>query len=458
MQGVDENGAQASGRRCRGQPPGGLYDAAAVLLRRSGGYWMRPVSPGMASFAALRRAAASRFLEQGLPTRAERSWRLWPIEAVTRVPFGLAPPLAVYAGLGSWLCEVVPTLDGERRVALVDGRPIPEGLIYMAGDMEIRSLAQAAGAAELDEQFGRCADIQQGFVALNTALFSDGLFILIPRGAIVDEPLHVIVVAAAASTPSMSHPRILVIAGASSTATIVETFVGLPKGEGDAPTLTNAVTEVMLGEGATLDHLRVQDEWAGGYHVGAVSVRQSGGSRYRSQVVSLGSAASRLDLDVLVDGLGAECVLDGLWLAGGRQRFDHRLQVVHARPRTRSLLRYVGVAGDAARSVIGGRVDVRRGAAGAEARLETRGVLLSREARVDARPSLEVDVETEEASIARLQEETLCLGGDGIEEFLKGALDRIDLLPLRKHLASRILKVGDTHPVRKPAITKTFWG
>src|SRR5207302_1995945 len=142
--------------------------------------------------------------------------------------------------------------------------------------------------AELEPHLGWLARYEDhAFTALNTAFARDGAYVALADGVALDRPVHLIFVCAAAE-PTVTHPRNLIVAGRDSRLTLVETYAG-PEGV----YFTNAVTEVVAGPGAVIDHYKVQQESTDAFHVGTVQVHQARGSTFLSHYVGLGGALVR---------------------------------------------------------------------------------------------------------------------------------------------------------------------
>jgi Fe-S cluster assembly protein SufD len=184
----------------------------------------------------------------------------------------------------------------------------------------------------------------------------------------------------------MSHPRNLFIADTNSQASIVESYVGLD----GASYLTNAVTEIVLGENAVVNHYKLEQESSEGFHVATLQIHQERSTTFRDFSISLGGALVRNDLNVKLDGEGAECALDGFYLARGRQHVDNHTRIEHARPHGTSREFYKGILDERARAVFDGRISVRPGAQKTDARQTNKNLLLSTEALVNTTPRLEI--------------------------------------------------------------------
>jgi Fe-S cluster assembly protein SufD len=222
--------------------------------------------------------------------------------------------------------------------------------------------------------------------ALNLAFSPDGALVEVPAGVAVETPIHLLFLTTAREVAPMTHPRSLIVVGRGGQASVVETYAAVAGGT----YLTNAVTRIVLGEGAGLVHQRIERESGQAFHVGRTEVRQARDSRLTSSAVFFGGRIARQDVRVRLEGEGAECGLDGLYVIGGRQHVDIHTVVDHAVPRGRSRQLYKGVLDGRARGVFSGRVVVRPGAQKTDAFQTNKNLLLSDGVEVDSKPQLEI--------------------------------------------------------------------
>ena len=225
-----------------------------------------------------------------------------------------------------------------------------------------------------------------GFTALNTAFLSDGAYVRVPQEESAVAPVHIVYASANGAEPTVSYPRTLIVAESMSKLTIIETYTGEP----GSRYFTDAVTEIVLGEGAQVDHYRLLLESTDAYHVGVTRVYQGRDSSFRSTSFAAGAALGRNDFKVLLDGEGGSCRLKGLYVTGGTQHIDNYIAIDHAKPHATSRLYYKGILHGKSRAVFGGTVFVRPGADKTDAYQEDKNLLLSAEAEVDSKPSLEI--------------------------------------------------------------------
>jgi Fe-S cluster assembly protein SufD len=338
--------------------------------------------------ADARRAALGRFEALGLPTTRHEDWRFTSLA-------GLAPLALRRAGGG----------DGERAAALLALAPAQEGarLVFVNGrfrpDLSSRGhLPRAAVLAPLAEalreapdrvapHLGRLARPEDhAFVAANAALFEDGAFLELPPNVAVDAPIALVFLADAAAGPVAAHPRTLVVVGEGARATVEEVYLG----EGGAPYLTNAVTELVLGAGAIVEHVRLQLEGDAAHHVSVVHAEQGAGASLAAHAFTLGGRLSRAEIRVRLAGEGASIAANGLYMAAGDQVVDNFSWVEHAVPRCTTSESYKGILDGRSRGVFSGRIRVLPGAQKTVARQMNSNLLLSDDAVVDAKPQLEI--------------------------------------------------------------------
>ena len=411
---------------------------AAVEQRPQGGpRWLQD----------LRDRAASRFAALGFPTVRDEEWRftnIAPIAAAEFRPTGADAVDATDEDLAGYLYS-----DAAHRLVVVNGRYVP-GLSRVHGlppGVRVGSLAAAVtGQADVVQRYlGQLADFAtKAFTALNTALAADGAYVYIPDGVVLDQPLHLLFVttASASSGPIMTSARTLVVAGDRSQSRIVETYVG---SRGSAY-FTNAVTEMFVGESAVVDHYKVQQESVDAFHVASMHVHAARSANVSSHSFSLGGRLVRNDASALLDGEGAECTLNGLYLADGERLVDNHTTIDHAKAHCPSHEIYKGIIGGKARAVFNGKIIVRPDAQKTDAKQTNRALLLSDNASINTKPQLEIfadDVKcTHGAAIGQLDEDAIFyLRARGltyfeardmlIHAFAGDILDRVKVEPLR---------------------------
>ncbi|HET9775578.1 MAG TPA: Fe-S cluster assembly protein SufD, partial [Gemmatimonadaceae bacterium] len=254
----------------------------------------------------------------------------------------------------------------------------------------------------VERYLGRIAGFDRhAFTALNTAFVRDGALIEVLPDADVAEPIHLVFVS---EGDRVSHPRNLIIAGRHSRATIVESYVSLREGT----YFTNAVTEIVVGEGAHLDHYKIQRESENAFHVGTVQAKQEANSQFHSFSFAVGGSLARTNIYTALDGDAATCTLNGLYLTDGTQHIDNQTSIEHIAPNCPSHEVYKGVLDGRSHGVFNGKVYVHPEAQKTDGKQSNNNLLLSPQARVDTKPQLEIfadDVKcTHGATVGRLDD------------------------------------------------------
>ena len=342
----------------------------------------------------IRTQAIARFAELGFPTMKQEEWRFTNVAPIAEAEFTLAhtprSPLPGPADIERLSLGVGP------RVVFVDGRYAPtlSTPADLVGGVRAGSLAAAlrteAGGDLARVHLARHARWRDSaFVALNTAFLADGAFVHVPANVTLERPLEVVFLStgrAASDGPVVSHPRSLIVLERGARAALVETYAGLS----DGVYWTNAVTEVLVGEGAWAELYRIQEEGPHGFQVATTHSRQERDSYLGLHVVTLGAALARHDINAVLDGPGAELILNGLYLLGGTQHADHHTVIDHAQPHCASHEFFNGVLAERAHGVFNGRIIVRPGAQRTDSKQTNNNLLLSTEARADSQPQLEI--------------------------------------------------------------------
>jgi len=347
------------------------YDRATSAGLGGGPEWQRR-----------REAALGRLLERGLPDRRDENWKYLDWQELGDRDLGVSTGGQASEGLPEGAVE---GFAAGRTVLLVDGR-WAAGPGALAQGVEVESLAVAlerdpALAARVLSVPGDAAD--ERFALLAEAFTGEGVLVRVADGVDAGEPLYVV---HAATGRSPSSARILVEAGRHSRLQLVEHFLG----GGDSAPLANLACEVRVGQGATVEHLRLHQQQAGAAWVETLTVDQQRDSHYRQQLFLLGARVLRSNLHLRLAGAGAQCALHGLFMVDGQRQADLYTVIEHVAGHTRSEELVRGVATDRGRGAFNGRILVGPGAAKADSSQSSRNLILSERAEINSRPQLEI--------------------------------------------------------------------
>ncbi len=409
---------------------------------------------GPAWLDGLREKGIARFETLGYPTTKNEDWHFTSVAPIAEHSFRLAT-LHSASALGLKAADLDRFGFGQadwHRLVFING-VFDDSLSSFEDDVgavRVGSLADAikSGEPAVQRHLGKIASFEQHtFTALNTAFIADGAFIELANDAVVEEPIHLVFISGG---EGVSHPRNLIIAGRHSRAAVIESYVSLR----DSEYFTNPVTEIVVGEGAHIDHYKLQRESESAFHVGTVQVREERDSQLHSFSFAVGGALARTNVYTSLDGDAATCTLNGLYLTDGTQHIDNQTSIEHIAPNCPSHEVYKGVLDGRSHGVFNGKVYVHPEAQKTDGKQSNNNLLLSPTARVDTKPQLEIfadDVKcTHGATVGRLDELAMFyLNSRGIGRetartlltyaFAADVLETIELEPLKKELEKMVL-------------------
>ena len=404
---------------------------------------------GLAWLSGLRDKAIERFSSLDFPTPKVEEWKFTNLAPLTKTVFGPGPAQAgedAGDAVQGFLMEETPC----HLLVFVDGRYRPR--LSALGDLpagaELTTLAAALKARPdmLESHLGGGTPTDANpVVPLTPAVVADGDVPTLAPCVVVGRPVHSLDMDSAPSAPVVTHPRTLILSGRGSAATVLESYVGA----GSQTYWTNAVTDVVMDEGAALKHYRLQAEGAKAFHIAATEVRLARDSRYESFVLAVGGRLARNEIAAALNGTNIDCRLSGAYLARDRQHIDNTTLIDHAQPECRSRQVYKGVLDGKAHAVFQGKIVVRPQAQKTDAHQLNRNLLLSETARIDTKPELEIHADdvkcSHGASVGELDAEALfymrARGSDArhartllIEAFVGETFEHISSPPVRAHL------------------------
>lgn len=412
------------------------------------------------AIAGPRRRAFERFTALGMPTTRLEAWRFTNVAPIADTAFTLAEPAEREAAKAFAAAHALPGVGAG--LTFVNGRHVAPAsdVSGLPAGVDVASLADVLASdaggetrAAVESRLASCADFEnEAFTALNTALLHDGAVVRVPAGAVVEQPIQLLFVTSPppGGEPVTTHPRVLIVVGENARVRIAESHGG----GGRSPYLTNTVAEVVAGPGAVVDHYKVIRESPAGHHVGALRVRLGRGANFSSHAITLGGAIVRHDAHARLDGEGAECTLNGLYLADGRRLVDNHTTIHHAKPRCSSHELYKGILDGDARAVFNGKIVVALDAQKTDAKQTNKALLLSEEAQINTKPELEIfadDVKcTHGATVGQLDADALFylrargLGPEQarnvlIHAFASDLLNHVAIEPLRERLEDLLL-------------------
>lgn len=396
---------------------------------------------------ALRREGYSHFAEAGFPTTHDEDWRFTNVAPIAQTRFQLASEVKISASdldkfqTSAFACRLV-FVNGRFAQGLSRIPAVSKGITIGGLAAQIKDRPES-----LEPHLGRYLNFYRDpFSALNTAFMEDGAYIEIPRNTVLEEPVYLLYVSAGEGpTPLMDHPRNLVVVGENSQATIVEDYVSL----NDGAAFSNTVTELVAEQAVVVSHYMIVRENQQTYNVSTLRIQQARDSNVATHSVLLGGSLVRNNVHPVLAGEGGECLINGLFMANGRQHMDNYMLVEHASAHCNSRQFYNGILNGQAHGVFHGRIIVHKDAQKTDAKQTNRNLLLCDDAQIDTKPQLEIyadDVKcTHGATIGQVDENALFyLRSRGLNEvsakhlllqaFANECLDRMHSIPVRDHI------------------------
>lgn len=419
-------------------------DRAAYLL---GLLSLRSELPSeLAELQEIRNRAFSLVRDRAIPSTREEEWRFTDLSGLLQVQFQNSEPSEIgFPQIESFLLPESTNsrlvfVDGVYAPALSAVDDLPDGVLV--GNL----VAGVQLFPKLYEHLALHPGGEEVFTALNTASFTDGAIVSVPKNQAITSPIHFLFVS---TREALCHPRALVVVERGSSVTLIEEYVSLTQGA----YFTNPVTEIWLGENAEVRHTRVQRDSAAAFHIGKTAVSQARDSRYDCTAVSIGGKLSRHHLEVYQTGEQTDTKLNGLTIVDGDRLGDtHSLIALSQAYGTANQINKT-IVSDRAHAVFNGRVVVPKAAQMTNAAQLSRNLLLSPKARVDTKPQLEITADNVKcahgATVSQLEDDEVFylqsrgIGADQARKLLTYAfaievIDRISVASLRDALTQLV--------------------
>jgi Fe-S cluster assembly protein SufD len=415
-----------------------------------------------------RLAAWETFESLPMPSRTDEEWRRTdlrrlkldrfapvleagtPVSSLDQLAIGSEAAHALQFGEREQRAGILVSKDGRLAYTDVDPNLAAQGVVFTDLDTAVREHPDLVRASFMTEavpaSFGK-------FEALHAAFWQTGAFLYVPKNVAIEHPFRSFAIDTQTGQATFTHSLIALEEGAE--AFFVDAFQSETK---DDATFTSAVVELILRDNAKLRYVQLQD-W--GRHVWNFMTERAVLGRdaeLKSLQVTLGSKFSKNSIGSHLRGENALAEMLGIFFADGDQFFDHHTWQLHESPYATSDLEFKGALKERARSVYSGLIKVSEGAQRTDAYQQNRNLVLSREARADTIPNLEIganDVRcTHGATVSQVEEEHLFyLESRGIprseaqklivEGFFRPVIDRIPVEEIQGFLEGAIAaKVG----------------
>jgi Fe-S cluster assembly protein SufD len=416
-------------------------------------------SAGPSALQAVREKALKAWQQVGFPTHKDEEWKYTSLRDLAEGSY--APSYAADVCLDELESLAVGSI-GQILLTFVNGRFSPglSDLSHLPHGVKVCSLQDAiqndwslvephlTKIGTLEGKLGSTND--ERFSNLNTAFLAQGAFVHVPRGVVVEDPVHILYLHRGDKGEFVTHPRTLIVAEEASQVKLLESYVGL-----EGKYFTNAVTEVFVARNAMVEHVRFQQETRGAFHIGLLAIHQEADSTYTSYNTSFGAQIGRTDVNLWLNGEHTESRLDGVYVASGTQVLDNKTRIDHAKANCHSFEVYKGILAGRGTGVFNGKIFVYEDAQKTDAKQTNQALLLSPTATINTKPQLEIfadDVKcTHGATVGQLRKDAMFyLRARGIPEkeakallvyaFAADVLERISVESIREALEKVLYK------------------
>ena len=370
----------------------------------------------MQNLNTIKEDALTHFHELGFPTNNQENWQFTNLNDLQKMTFKNPSKIN-----GKTIPDDLVSFNDTINYSIINGYPQSEfnsdefsSKIFIGNFSSLNINMLEKKKIEISNIFNYR---QHPFVAQNTGNMENGIYVYIPDFVKIKEPIHLLWTLNSDQIIQV-FPRVYIHCGKSAEITVIEHFISVL----DTPAFTNAVTEIIMDEDANMEYIRIQNEGKTTNHISALGVRQDTNSRFRGHTLTLGSKLTRNDVDIQLNGKGADCNLNGLYTMLDRQHVDNHTIIRHNASHTTSNENYKGILTDNAQGVFNGKIIVEKKAVKTDAVQSNRNILLSNSAGINSNPCLEIytdDVSCKHGSTTGQLDE------DAIYYLLSRGIDRI---------------------------------
>ena len=400
----------------------------------------------------LRDKAMESFYKQGIPTRKHEEYKYTHVDLMLKEEF-------YFSANKNCNDEQIEELKFLKDAYVV----IIENGIFVRGSSNLHNLPKGLTICSLvdavksnspvfEKHYAQYTDVYADpFIALNTAMTKDGVFIHIAKNVIIEKPIHLIHISTAFEN-TIIHPRNLIVVDENAQAQIIESFETV---DSTGKIFSNALTEIVINENTIVDHYKIQNENNLGYLVNTTQVIQKKQSVFSTYTFTLSGSLVRNNLTLVLDGEHIESHLNGLYLTAGNQVVDNHTVVDHRKPNCNSNELYKGVIDGKSTATFNGKIFVRKDAQKTNAFQSNKNILLSEAGTINTKPQLEIyadDVKCSHGtSTGKLDEDKIFylrargLSTESAKKLLMHAfasevVDTIKIEPLREYIEGKIFK------------------
>ncbi len=356
-----------------------------------------------------REKAIQAFAEAGFPDKKNEAWRFTDLSRLLDVDFIPGRPAELNREIKAEIEPYLFTQWKGAQLVFVDGFfsetfsriPVSPEAVQISTQLSETNTNHTETIPQED-----LPKAENAFTLLNTALTRTGVSIRIKKNTNA-LPIHILSIQTNRAEFSFSMPKNRIHLESGSSLQMIETFVAT----GETVYFTNAITTIQLDENSRCDYYKMQNESRKANHISGLKAVQERNSVFRAHTLDFGGGLARNNLKAVLNGEGAETVLNGLYLGRGNQHIENHTVIEHAAAHCNSSELFQGILADSSRGVFSGMIHVHRDAQKTDARQSNNCLLLSEEAKIDSKPQLEIyadDVQCSHgATVGQLNEEEI---------------------------------------------------
>lgn len=348
------------------------------------------------------------FASATMPTRKTELWKYTSLFSLAETEFfqasnnSLTAELEQAATFEGFATARLVFINGILNTELSDALALAEVTLFSQANAEQQQLIQAKLGTVLAQQH-KTAHL---FNDLNNAATNEGVFIHVPKNQKLAKPIQISFLTTSNPQPFTVNARVLVVLETGAQATLLEHY-GSDKAEQNS--LTNALTEISIGDNAKLQHYRLQTMQNDAQHIGAVHSELLRDANYDAFFLSLGSRLSRNDIVVNHNVGGSHAELAGVYIPQQQQVVDYHTSIEHRAANCTSNEVFRGIMNDKSKAIFNGRIHIHPDAQKTHAELNNKNLLLVPGAEIYTKPELEIyadDVKCAHgATVAQLDEQ-----------------------------------------------------
>jgi Fe-S cluster assembly protein SufD len=339
----------------------------------------------------LREQSASWVSRLKVPSKRDEEWRFTDLSPLLDLDFHPAQ----FITLDTLAIEIIPEAR-ESRIVFVNGIYAPElsNISQLPQGIYVGNLTDLPSAycKYFRPYLGTQSGAEEVFTSLNTASIADVAIIWAAPNTVVEQPIHLLFVSVAEDSWSLAQPRSWIVAEKNCSLNIIEEYTG------QSSYLTNAVTEVWLGDNAQINHTRLQRESETAFHIGKTAVSQARASSYTLTEFNFGAKLSRHNPEISQQGEQTKTYLNGLTVVNDKQTADTHSIIALSQPHGTTDQLHKCLVSDRAHTVFNGKIFVPKEAQLTNAAQLNRNLLLSPKARVDTKPELQITADNVKCS------------------------------------------------------------